>query len=135
MISSEKNGLQSGNSPYRRLSGDQWSQSSRQLSQLTTILLCCIALLVSITCLFRTFSLEQKIMRLQSDCDKYETVINKLIKNFDLLFDNPIKDLNGYYEDKSSIGETGIGDTVEHIIDYPDINTIIEEVFIACHIR
>ena len=139
MFSSDKNSHKS-DSHYQTMSGQQWSQSSGQWSQLTTILLCCIAFLVSITSLIRTFSLEQKILRLEYNCDKYETIFNKLIKNFDLLSDNSINDINvainGKYEDKSSIGRTtGIGDTLKHLIDYPDINTIIEEVFTLYHIK
>lgn len=97
--------------------------------------MCCAALLVAITCLVTSFNLHQRILTLESNCDKYQTLINRVITNSHLFSDNAINDINGSEEERrdripTSQG-TDIGDTLQHLIDHSYINAIIEEVFIA----
>ncbi|CAG2101142.1 unnamed protein product [Medioppia subpectinata] len=124
IISGKKSEVLSGVSSdglYVRSDG-QWSISrytTGLCSQLTTGLLCCLAVVVSIVCLIRTISLEYKIVTLETNCDKYETLIHKLIANYDLLAINAIQD---NYDNSRSEGTVG-ADTVPHLV----MNAIIEE--------
>jgi hypothetical protein len=135
MITSEKKTHQTSGGVWRLLtggtgSGNEWSSPRAGptiCSQLTTGLLCCLAFVVSVVCLIRTLSLEQKIWTLESNCEKYETLIHKLIENYDLLAIKAIKDITGNYDMSTATEGTGFADTVPQL----DINAIIEEVFIA----